>query len=106
LRCALDPWNLAYYHLPFVLALLAWEVRTGRALPLVTLAATAAIQLSFAVHGTYGGSEAFLAYMAWVVPMAAWMGMTVYRPRASLVGSWPAAPISVATPSSPSTSRT
>lgn len=30
LRAALDPWNNLYYHVPFLLALIAYEVRSGR----------------------------------------------------------------------------
>ena len=34
LRCVLDTWDTVYYLLPFVLALLAWEVaRPGRPPP-------------------------------------------------------------------------
>ena len=35
-RCALDPWNIHYYHLPLVLALLAWEVERRRRLPVLS----------------------------------------------------------------------
>ena len=33
LRCVLDPWNAVYYELPFVLALLSWEVLCSPAAP-------------------------------------------------------------------------
>ena len=36
LRCALDPWNNLYYRLPFLLALMAYEVCSGRT-PRLTL---------------------------------------------------------------------
>ncbi len=29
-RCLLDPWNMGYYHLPLVLALVAWETEKRR----------------------------------------------------------------------------
>ena len=42
LRCALDPWNLVYYHLPCALALVAWETRRGRPYPVLALGLSAA----------------------------------------------------------------
>ena len=35
LRSLLDTWSIGYYHLPFLLALTAWEVQARRGLPLV-----------------------------------------------------------------------
>lgn len=43
LRCALDPWDNWYYPLPFVLALLTWEVVRESRAPIFTLLATIAI---------------------------------------------------------------
>ena len=43
LRCTLDPSNVSYYHVPFVIALLAWETITRRGLPLISLLAIAGI---------------------------------------------------------------
>ena len=47
LRCVLDPWNIVYYELPFLLALLAWEAlcRPERP-PVLTLAATALVWIT------------------------------------------------------------
>ena len=45
-RCMLDPWNLAYYQLPLVLALVAWETEKRRP-PVIALSVTAAIWLTF-----------------------------------------------------------
>jgi len=48
LRCTLDPADNSYYHVPLLLALLAWEVTaTDRTVPLVTLLAVAAHWLMF-----------------------------------------------------------
>jgi hypothetical protein len=79
-RCALDPWNLVYYHLPLVLALLAWEVRGGRRIPVLTLATTAAVWLSFVTYDARTGYGPFLAYFAWVLPLAAYLARELYRP--------------------------
>jgi Glycosyltransferase family 87 len=47
LRCWLDPWDVVYYTLPFIVALLAWEITVERRVPLLALAATAAAWLIF-----------------------------------------------------------
>jgi hypothetical protein len=78
LRCALDPWNLVYYHLPCALALVAWEVRRGRPYPLLTLVLSAAAWLSFVTYGERETDGPFLLYMAWVVPFAAALAVAVF----------------------------
>jgi hypothetical protein len=40
LRCALDPWDVVYYPVPFLTALLAWEATAGDHRPLRAIAAT------------------------------------------------------------------
>ena len=48
LRCLLDTWDAVYYPLPFLLALLAWEVaRRGDASAVLALAASALVWFSF-----------------------------------------------------------
>jgi Glycosyltransferase family 87 len=39
LRCALDPWDAAYYPIPFILALLSWETLVSSRPPLLSLCA-------------------------------------------------------------------
>ena len=46
-RCLLDPWNIDYYHAPFLLALLSWEALARDGWPRVTLFAGAALALTF-----------------------------------------------------------
>jgi hypothetical protein len=77
-RCALDPWNLVYYHLPLVLALLAWEVHRGRRMPVLALGATAAAWLTFVTYDARTGAGPFLAYFAWVLPLAARLAWSLY----------------------------
>lgn len=74
LRCILDPWNLGYYHVPFVLALVAWEVHDGRR-PIMSLAATALVLGSFHVYDARTGVGPFLTYMAWTIPLLAGLGL-------------------------------
>jgi hypothetical protein len=49
LRCWLDPWDIVYYALPLIIALVAWEATTtrGRRLPQYAATATAATWLIF-----------------------------------------------------------
>lgn len=46
LRCVLDPWDISYYCLPSLLALLSWETLTYTRPPVVTLGATFAAWFS------------------------------------------------------------
>jgi hypothetical protein len=80
LRCMIDPWNLVYYHLPLVIALAAWEARRGRDLPVLSLIATAACWLTFVVYDAHTGYGPFFAYLAWTIPLAAGLAITLLRP--------------------------
>jgi hypothetical protein len=79
-RCLLDPWNLVYYELPLVLALLAWEVSRRRPLPVLALLTTAATWLSFVTYSAHTGDGPFLAYIAWMLPLIGWLGWSLYGP--------------------------
>jgi len=79
-RCALDPWNLVYYHLPLVLALLAWEVRRGRDWPVLALAVSVLAWLSFVTYDARTGAGPFLAYFAWALPLAGLLAWSLYGP--------------------------
>lgn len=39
-RCVLDPWNIAYYSLPFLIALVVWEALTRNRPPILALTAS------------------------------------------------------------------
>jgi hypothetical protein len=68
-RCVLDPSDQGYYHVPFVLALVAWETLVVGP-PIVSLATIAALWLVF--HGAgIDGDLLWVAYMAIVLPLAA-----------------------------------
>jgi hypothetical protein len=82
LRCALDPWDVVYYPLPFVLALLAWEVCARRRAPLRSLAATAVTWLLFEILPRHAGVDAqAIAFAALVVPVIAAIAFGLYRPQ-------------------------
>jgi len=89
LRCLLDQWNNDYYHLPFLLSLLAWETVRRPGVPRFTLAAAILLGLSFWPEQTriFADSLAsaplrFALYVAWAVPFAAGVALALYRPTA------------------------
>lgn len=47
MRCVLDPWDISYYTLPFLLALGAWEAHGASRLPVAALAASACAWFAF-----------------------------------------------------------
>ncbi len=80
LRCLLDTWDAAYYSLPFVLALLSWEVaRAGRRPPVLALAATVLVWLSFQWLPAHVSADAQAAlFLAWSLPLALWLGLSLF----------------------------
>jgi Glycosyltransferase family 87 len=75
LRCVLDPWNVSYYSLPFLLALVAWEVHAEDRPPVVSMAATllcwvTLVSLPSIAHPDLQAA----AYLAWTLPLAGWIG--------------------------------
>jgi hypothetical protein len=70
-RCLLDPADHIYYHVPFVVALVAWEAR-ARGAPVLALLATGLLWSVFhTVSGVGSLDVQFVAYFAVVVPLAA-----------------------------------
>jgi Glycosyltransferase family 87 len=75
LRCVLDPWNISYYSLPFLFALVTWEIHARSRPPVVSLAVTllswiSLVWLTTRVHPDVQAA----AYLAWSVPLVALMG--------------------------------
>lgn len=80
-RCAIDPWNNAYYAVPAVLALGAWEALGRRGLPVFAISLTALTWLSFVRLPMYLGQDALaLTYAAWLVPLLCVLGAALYAP--------------------------
>src|SRR4051794_26424957 len=88
LRCVLDPWNNVYYHVPFVLALAAWEAHAARRLPWAALTAMLLLHMTFAVgpdHLSPDGQAA--VYLAWALPAALLLALAAFAPaRARALG--------------------
>lgn len=91
IRCALDPVDNEYYHLPFLLALLAWECRLGRffkGVPPGTLVAIAGLWFIFErLNPNASGAQLTNAvYLVWAAAAALYLlhGMRLVRvPRRS-----------------------
>ncbi|HWF32253.1 MAG TPA: glycosyltransferase 87 family protein [Solirubrobacteraceae bacterium] len=75
LRCLLDTWDTEYYLLPFVFALLAWEVRGPvTRLPLLAASSSVLAWVSFHWLPEHGSPDAQAAlFLAWTVPLAAFL---------------------------------
>ena len=84
LRCLLDPWNVIYYELPFLLALVAWELHARAGVPLISLVATLLcwVTLEQLTRQVSPDLQA-VAYLAWAVPFALAMGCGWPRRTAS-----------------------
>jgi hypothetical protein len=85
LRCVLDTWDTEYYLLPFVLALLAWEVRGPvLRLPLLALSSSVLAWLGFHWLPEHASPDLQAAlFLAWAVPLAAFLGRRLFAPQAS-----------------------
>ena len=80
LRCVLDPNNNAYYHVPFLLSLLGWEVLTRSGLPVLTLVAAAALWGTFesGLLAEPAIDNAF--YLGWALAIAGWIALSLHAP--------------------------
>jgi hypothetical protein len=81
LRCVIDPVNASYYHVPFLLSLLAWESLRRGGLPLLTLLSASALAATFdrELLGRPVLDNAF--YLGWTLVIAAVVGLLLYAPR-------------------------
>src|SRR5581483_4904117 len=81
LRCLLDPWDNVYYQLPFLIALLVWEVRAGGRAPLLSLTMTLAVWVTFMLAPSRLAPDGQAAlYLAWALPLAALLAVRVFSP--------------------------
>lgn len=82
LRCVLDPWDIAYYPLPFIVALVSWETVSGaQRAPLRSVAATAAVWSIFVVLPKHVGVDVqSVACMVVAVPVILLLSCSIYRP--------------------------
>ena len=71
LRCLVDTWNISYYAVPFLVALVTWELHAFRRPPVLSLAATLCAWFTLVWLPMYAHPDVqALAYLAWSVPLA------------------------------------
>jgi Glycosyltransferase family 87 len=81
LRCLLDPWNVLYYEVPFLFALVAWEINARRDLPVISLAATFLSWVTLTGWGDMSPDLQSATFLAWTLPLAVTLGAVVWRVR-------------------------
>ena len=84
LRFALDTWDTVYYPLPFIFALLAWEIEHRRRPPVLALVASLIVWLVFIVapeHISPDAQAALFAVLA--VPTLVGLATALYAPARS-----------------------
>lgn len=87
MRCLLDTWDTVYYPLPFIFALLAWEV-SGASLrpPVLALASTVLAWISFQWSTTHISPDAQAAFfLAWSLPLMTLLAIALYTPGRTLI---------------------
>jgi hypothetical protein len=84
LRCLMDPLAMSYHHVPFLVTVAAWETLRRRGLPVITVYSALALwALGRWVAPTGDGVAMNRAYLAWALPIAAYMAIKAFRTRAS-----------------------
>jgi hypothetical protein len=78
LRCMLDPWDISYYWLPFLLALLAWEVVATERAPVASVAAT--LGVAFTLQNSFAFDTQAALFLAVGLPSLIALAVAVYAP--------------------------
>jgi hypothetical protein len=81
IRCMFDAANIAYYHLPFVFSLIAWEVYAGRGVPRFSAAVTVSGWLILALLPPFVSPDvSALTYLLWSIPLASMLALRLWNP--------------------------
>ena len=81
LRCVLDPWNVSYYCVPFLIALVAWEVHAHR-FPVIAMVATLLSWVTLVTLPLEVGPDAqAIAYLAFALPLTIALAVRLWSPR-------------------------
>jgi hypothetical protein len=82
LRAALDPWNNLYYHVPFLFALMAYEIRAKR-MPLLAVGYSFVLLAVVPIRGVPHMSLNLRAavYAATILPTIVWLAAMLYLPN-------------------------
>jgi len=87
LRCMLDPWDIVYYPIPFILALLAWETTVKHRAPWCAVAASLATWAIFELLPTHlSANQQALSFIVPTVLALALIGVSLYRRQPSSDG--------------------
>ncbi|MGO9249523.1 MAG: hypothetical protein ACLP7W_13215 [Solirubrobacteraceae bacterium] len=81
LRCLLDTWDIGYYMLPCLIALVTWEaLGQGHRPPLVALVGILLPWLTLKTLAEHGASPDTQAafFLVWTLPLGAWMALRLY----------------------------
>jgi hypothetical protein len=81
LRAALDPGDNAYYHVPFIATLGAWELVEARRPPVLAFAAGLLLTDTFQGQLGTDNDVRSIVYLAWVVPLGAYIAARVAPAR-------------------------
>jgi hypothetical protein len=82
LRCMLDPLTNSYYHLPFVLAVAAYELDVRRRIPFAAIVAGLALYANVQLAAHVDADGLNHVYLAWTLPALGLLLYRVYRPMA------------------------
>lgn len=85
-RCVLDPWDISYYSLPFLIALLTWETMSFTRPPVVALTASAVAWFVFQATSTKLGLSAdaqSAVFLVVALPALAALAAALYAPGIS-----------------------
>ena len=81
LRCMLDTWDIVYYPLPFVLALMTWETAVSRRPPVLALTSAVAVWAGWRWLPGFASADAQAAFfIVWTVPLAIGLSRVLYLP--------------------------
>jgi hypothetical protein len=79
-RCVLDAANNGYYHLPFLIALAAWEALQRERPPLLSVGAAGLVWLTVVkLPDSISPDAQCAAYLAWTLPALAALAYATYR---------------------------
>jgi hypothetical protein len=79
-RCIFDPVNFSYHHLPFLVALLAWEGLRRRVPVASAIAIAAVLALQYVIVPMGSGWRINAFYLAWAIPTAVYLGVQTFSP--------------------------
>lgn len=86
LRAALDPGDNAYYHVPFIAALGSWELVAARRPPVLAFAAGLLLTDTFLGQLGTDNDVRSIVYLAWVLPLGAYIATRVAPARDPAAG--------------------